>query len=42
MIIHKLIDSKTACGMDVKKNEIEASKDWKEVNCKRCLKAGKK
>jgi hypothetical protein len=36
MVIHKIEDKKTACGRDIWKEEIEASADWKDVDCKQC------
>lgn len=40
MVTHKIQDEdndKTVCGLDIWKNEIEASIYWEDVDCKRCL-----
>lgn len=43
MVIHKITigNEKTACGLDVFLNEIEVSRDWKDVTCKNCKKTRK-
>ena len=46
MVVHKIKDDsdETECGLDVFKNRIDASRNWKstdcmvpDVNCKKCL-----
>lgn len=41
MVTHKIENRKTACGLDIYKNEIEASIEWQDVDCKKCLKKKK-
>jgi hypothetical protein len=37
MITHKIQgDRKTACGIDIWEKEIQASRDWEDVDCKTC------
>lgn len=43
MTVHKITgDDRTACGLHIWENEIEASRDDKEVTCKKCKKKSKK
>jgi len=38
MVVHKIKDDKTACGIEIRSKNVEASIHWQDVDCKKCLK----